>query len=252
MQFRFFYDVPLRVFAHVVLALLVNGCSHSTPRNQNIQTPQDVSALQNEQIEKAEMERIIKDFCEDRGEIGESAWQRLQTYPRESLLKFLINLQDNLPKDDAWGPRIAFVLCNMGYEYEAHKELIAIALSETQKYKGFYADDAASLLGRLVQKGDKAVLQVLFKSASWSDASLSESLAETFYQELKTDFEKFLLQLKSQPISTRKRVYELIHNSNSFTREELSKLNSHLVSVPAQSPIYDITKELLKSPALKP
>jgi len=73
-------------------------------------------------------------------------------------------------------------------------------------YEGFYADDAASMLSRLIEHGKKDLLKPLFESATWADGALAEGLSETFARELQNDREQFLKLLSSYPADTRKKV----------------------------------------------
>ena len=60
---------------------------------------------------------LIKIFSEDVGENGEAAWRKLQAYPREKLIEFLLTFRNSIPKDDLRQYSIAFTLVNLNYEY---------------------------------------------------------------------------------------------------------------------------------------
>src|SRR5262249_39669883 len=144
-------------------------------------------------------------------------------------------------------PQIAFVFCWLEHDYEANVKLIESALSKTSPYQGFYADDAESMLSRLIDRGKKDLLKPLFDSTAWADGALSEGLSETFARGLQNDPEQFLSQLSPYPENTRQKVYWLIQSSDSFTESALSNLRRRLSSIPKTSTAYTPAKELLRT-----
>lgn len=198
-------------------------------------------------VNDEKLTQLVETFSEDQGEIGNEAWRNLQATPKADLVQALDKLNQRLPANDSLRPKIAFVLCNLDHDYSRNARVIESALAKSPPFEGFYADDAAVLLSRLTQRGDKNLLRVLFLSASWSDGGLAEVLGETFSQELNQDPENFLLQLKAIPQPTRREVYRLIEFSDSFTREELTTLKTRLSSIPLDSPIEEVAREVLKS-----
>lgn len=117
------------------------------------------------QITEAELTPLIKTYAEDVGSNGEAAWRKLQSYPREALIQSLLAMRNKLRADDPKQYWIAFVLCNLGYEYQDNvQRLTSTRNRSSAAYEN--ADSAATMLGRLVSKGDKALLRILFDSAS--------------------------------------------------------------------------------------
>ena len=106
--------------------------------------------------------------------------------------------------------------------------IIEAALSKSSPYEGFSADDAESLLDRLIEHGRKDLLLPLFDSVSWSDGALAEGWGVTFARELKNDPEQFLSNLSTYPAATRERVYWLIQPFDVFTNSELNHVRKRL------------------------
>jgi len=68
------------------------------------------------------------------------------------------------------------VLCNLDYEYPTNVRIIVSAVTKLPHNQNNFADSAAAMLGRLIQRGDKGLLRVLFAAAPYSDAALGEAL----------------------------------------------------------------------------
>ena len=197
-----------------------------------------------------ELTKLIKTFSEDVGENGQAAWQKLQSYPRKDLIDSLLGMRENLPKDSPMQLSVAFVLCNLNYEYQPNVQIIVSALTKVPHNQNPHADIAGAMLGRLTHRGDKDLLRVLFAAVPWSDAALSEGLSDTFAEELRSDFKEFLLKLKDEPKETRSKVYRLI-DSGSLTAEDIRKLRGQLVSLSGRAPLSQVARELLASPVFK-
>ena len=184
------------------------------------------------------------------GENGQAAWRKLQTYPRNNLIHALSDMRASLPKDSPMQYSLAFVLCNLDHEYRANVQVIVSALTNVPHNQNYYADIAAGMLSRLIHRGDKDLLRVLFAAVPWSDAALSEGLSDTFAEELRSDSKEFLLKLKDEPKETRSKVYRLI-DSGSLTAEDIRKLRGQLVSLSGRAPLSQVARELLASPMFK-
>lgn len=197
-----------------------------------------------------ELTRLIKTFSEDVGENGQTAWQRLQSYPREDLVNSLLKLRNDLPKDSPTQYSIAFVLCNLNYEYQRNVHVIVSALTKVPHEQNYDADSAESMLGRLIHRGDKELLRVLFRAVPWSDGALAEGLSDTFSEELRSDPKEFLTRLKNETKDTRSKTYSLIA-SGSLTAKDLRTLRGQLASLPRTAPIFQVAKELLASDVFK-
>src|SRR5207253_10459443 len=94
---------------------------------------------------------------------------------------------------------VAFVLCNLNYEYQTNVQIVVYALTKVPHNQNPHADIAGAMLGRLIHRGDKSLLRVLFGAAPWSDAALSEELSDTFSEELRSDPKEFLIKLRDEP-----------------------------------------------------
>ena len=197
-----------------------------------------------------ELTRLIKTFSEDVGENGQAAWQKLQSYPRKDLIDSLLGMRENLPKDSPMQLSVAFVLCNLNYEYQTNVQIIVSALTKVPHNQNPHADIAGAMLGRLTHRGDKDLLRVLFAAVPWSDAALGEGLSDTFSEELRSDPKEFLIKLRDEPKQTRSRVYKLI-DSGPLTAVDIKNIRSQLASVPRIDPISQVARELLASPVFK-
>jgi len=197
-----------------------------------------------------ELARLIKTFSEDRGENGRAAWQKLQSYPHKDLIDSLLRVREELTKDSPMQLSVAFVLCNMNYQYSTNVQIIVSALTKIPHSLNYYADNAEAMLSRLIHRGDKALLQVLFAASPWSDGALAEALSDTFSDELRSDPKEFLSQLKETPQDTRLKVYKLIR-FGSLTADDVKGLRTQVQSLARTGPISQVAREILASPALK-
>jgi len=191
----------------------------------------------------------IETFTVDVGPEGEKAWARLRSIPRDELIGRLLTTRSGLPADDSMQPRIAFVLCNLDYEYPSNVSIVASALSQKTKYRDFGADDAAGLIAKLIDRGDKTLLPILLRSADWADGALAETLAGVFSDELRRYPQKFLLELKAESARVRRKVFKLIQDG-SLNNEDINRLRQMSLALPSRSPIFHIAHELLNSGAL--
>src|SRR5437016_4829901 len=106
------------------LAPLMFGCSTIPKLGQR---PAETKGIDQGHAKSAlDLELIsqIEQFAEDVGEKGQSAWKKLQSYHRDDLIASLLRLHNSLPKVDPLHVKIAFVLCNLDYEYQANVEII--------------------------------------------------------------------------------------------------------------------------------
>jgi hypothetical protein len=179
----------------------------------------------------------ISKFATNENGPAQEAWGRLAAYRREDLLASLMRLRTANSKDDILEAYIAFVLCNLDYEYEANRRVIVTTFKASIDYAG----RLQGLVARLINRGDEDLLPVLFDVAPKSDGDLSEGLADTFSTQMQDRPEEFLLRLKAQPNAVRRRVYELV----SFGMPEGSKITAYLLAVPKASPIAAVSKEML-------
>jgi hypothetical protein len=201
-----------RILVLALLMVLLLGCQ----RGPFQQIKSDSMTSNTETLPDADLLKLIQKFAEDEGEEGQKAFERLRSLPRGELMSSLSRLRYSLSPNDALHPQIAFVLCYLGQDYQTNVEIVVYALSKEPKYRNFDADLAASLLARLVKRGDKSLLKNLFSAVPWSDGALSEVLGATFADEMRNDPEAFVEILAVQPTAVRTRVYELINETNSL------------------------------------
>lgn len=235
------------VISGIALQLIASsGCTTRGGVNQEAINAKKTMTPSN-QITEAELTPLIKTYSEDVGSNGETACRKLQSYPREALIQSLLAMRNKLGADDPKQYWIAFVLCNLGYEYQDNVQRLTSPLRNRSSAAYENADSAATMLGRLVSKGDKALLRILFESAPTADASLAEALSDVFAGEVQTNPKEFLIELEKQPKQTRLRVYELI-KSGPLAAADLKKLKANLIDLSkTAAPIANIAKEMLSS-----
>jgi len=237
--------------ACIILEILVSSaCIGTEGSNHRPVTGQDNVASPRTKVMDPELTRLIKTFSEDVGGNGQAAWQRLESYPREDLINSLLNLRNDLPKDSPMRYSIAFVLCNLNYEYQPNVHVIVSALTKVPHEQNYDADSAESMLGRLIHRGDKELLRVLFGAVPWSDGALAEGLSDTFSEELRSEPKEFLTRLRNEPKDTRSKTYRLIA-SGSLTAKDLQNLRGQLAALPRTAPIFQVAQELLASEVFK-
>ena len=204
-----------------------------------------------ETLNDAELVKLIQKFSEDQGEDGQKAFVRLRSLPRGELVSALSRLRNSLSSIDSLQPQIAFVLCYLDEDYQANVDIVASALSQKPKYRNFDADEAASLVGRLIKRGDKSLLKNLFSAVPWSDGALSEELGGTLGYELRDATERFVEMLADQPVAVRTKVYELIHQTGSLSRQEIQQVRTALRNIDTKSKSQLVAQEMLKSVVFK-
>ena len=239
------------VAASLILQILVlSACTAIQASDDALPTGQEIIKRPRTKGNDPVLTKLIKTFSEDVAENGQAAWQKLQSYPRKDLIGSLLGMRENLPKDSPMQLSVAFVLCNLNYEYPTNVQISVSALTKVPHNQNAYADIAGAMLSRLIHRGDKDLLRVLFAAVPWSDAALSEGLSDTFAEELRSDSKEFLLKLKDEPKETRSKVYRLI-DSGSLTAEDIRKLRGQLVSLSGRAPLSQVARELLASPVFK-
>ena len=228
----------------IVIGAFVAGCTTALPTGQGMTN--DNNSRRDSVMNNEELSELIKTFSEDRGPKGEEAFAKLQAYPAPELIGRLVDLERTVGPSDKLRPQIAFLFCWLEHDYESNVKLIESALSKTSPYQGFYADDAESMLSRLIDHGKKDLLKPLFESTTWADGALSEGLSVTFARGLQNDPEHFLSQLSPYP-KTREKSLLADPIVDSFTESASSNLRRRLSSIPKTPTAYEPAKELLRS-----
>ncbi|HLA12488.1 MAG TPA: hypothetical protein VJ023_18020 [Pyrinomonadaceae bacterium] len=170
---------------------------------------------------------------------------------RHNVVDELLALRRKLPRDDALQPQIAFALANLNHEYQSNADVITSALSRDSKFKGLDADQAASLLIRLINKGDQERLRELLRSADWADGALAEIIGDEASDQLLHDTAGFLALLRAEPQSLRMKIYRLIHNSGSLNEEDKKLIDLRLRQVEKKSPVFAVALEPRASQAVR-
>lgn len=221
------------------ISMLIPGACRST---SNPPATRQSPAANNHELtttSDAELADQIEAFSTDVGELGEAAWRQLQAYPRQELIDRLTLMRDSSTQDDFIKTNIAFVLCNLDQDYQVNREVIVSAFNQSPDTAELYEGQ----IDRLIQRGDKELLQVLFAFAPRSDGALTEGLASTFSEQMKGNTEAFLAQLGTQPRTTRRQVSEYVDFATSD--EDKIMIKTFLTSIPASSPLASLVKEML-------
>lgn len=190
---------------------------------------------------------LVRKFANDEGPHGEAAWEQLRRYPRQDSINSLKRIQEAVPEHDTLRVDIAFVFCNLDYKYQFNRQTVVTAFAK----RGQHGLGEERLISRLVRRGDSDLLHVLFSAAERSDGALSEGLSDTFAEQILGDPEKFLLKLKSEPLETRRKVYELL-DETVMTEDDVRKVKTYLRSVPRDAAIAPVASEMIVSLPIQP
>ncbi len=200
--------------------------------------------LQRKSSHDREIISIVRSFATSDASKQGTAWTALRAYHRDEIIGELRRLQNDETISEADRIAIAFALCNMDFDYSVHRQLIVTGLETEPHYKNPLADWEAGLIGRLIDRGDKDLLPVLFRASQWSDGAMAEDLSNIFEQELVKNPESFVVQLTNVPSGVRKSVYRLIEYKRLPTKD-VEKLKSYLSSALSDSGKGHIARELL-------
>jgi hypothetical protein len=207
-------QMNLAHYLMIILVLCFIGCESKQQENTNIS---------NQKIDKDVLEQV-DEFATYEGEAAQEAWNKLSSHSREDLLASLQRLQNREPKDEILRVHIAFVLCNLNYEYNTNRQIITTAFNTSFDY----ADRFQGIIARLIDKGDEDLLPVLFAVAPKSDGCLSEGLGSTFATQMQKNPEQFLSKLNSQPQVVKQHVYMLMELG--MSEEEYDKIKSKWIN----------------------
>jgi hypothetical protein len=227
-----------------IMGMFTSGCRQ---QDLPIKTAQVESTSKVKTEDDAALLNDVKTFTADVGQDGEKAWARLQSIPRDKLIRRLIAMRSAIPADDSMQPRIAFVLGILDYEYRSNARIVASSLSREARYRNFYGDDAAALIVRLIDRGDKTLLPILLGSADWADGALAEQLNDTITDRLVRDTDTLLEALRVQPRKTRAKIYRLIRGDAAFSAEDKERVRKRLRGINTKANSYPNAQELLAS-----
>ena len=228
----------------ISLAVFFHTCSGDTPRSPDSEgkdSPHQGATEPN--LSDRELLKLVEVAAE--GEGNTVALEKLQALPREDVIATLSRIRQSLKGDDPLRVKISFVFCYLNYEYPYNRSVIISAFTKTSRYKGFSADDAVVLIGTLIKRGDKELLNVVFKNVGEADTAPAEGILAIFVERIQTDPESFMLSLKEQSVQIRKDVYELLEGAT-IPEETLNRLRSSLLTVSSNPQTARVSKELLK------
>ena len=227
----------IRVLITSIAITILVGCRASSNEPANRQG----AATNNRELSAtsdAELVDKVEIFATDVGDQGEAAWKQLEAYPRQELIHRLMLIRDDPSQDDFIKTNIAFLLCHLDQDYQGNREIIVAAFNQSPDTAELYE----AQLDRLIKRGDKGLLQVLFAIVPESDGALSEGLGDTFASEITTDTEEFLSQLRTQPRTLRLQVSEFISESSSD--QDKNEIMALLRAIPETSQLAGLAKEI--------
>jgi hypothetical protein len=216
--------------------LLMGGCSSGATSNEGFKNQSNQAPNKME-----ELRRDVETFARDEGDLGQEAWKRLNGYPKSQLIADLRSIQQNTTKGDSLYVDVAFVLCNLYHEYDPNKQIVVSAFTSKQS-RGLAEE---RLIDRLIRRGDKELLPVLFSAVNKSDGALAEGLAETFAGQIRDDPVSFLIKLSAESPSTRRGIYQILDGA--LSAEDIELLEKRVSSSRSTSPVGTIGRELLKA-----
>jgi len=226
----------------LVIALFQLGCnSEATISNQLSK----VNAVKQNPSDQDLMKQI-EVFASSDATASAKAWEALERYDRQSLIRELTRLSAAAADDDYHKVLIAFTFCKLNHEYALNKNIVLSALAKNFPYKHFYGDWAVSLIHRLLIGGDKEVLDDLFAAAEWSDGAMSEELSSAYSDAIKDDTKEFLRRLAAENEGIQRNVYALLKD-NSLTKDESERVTVFLRSVPPTSDLRRAADETIKA-----
>jgi uncharacterized protein YceH (UPF0502 family) len=129
-------------------------------------------------------------------------------------------------------------------DYNAHRLVIVNALTKEPHYENPFNDWELGLVGRLISRGDKTLLSVVFNAAAWSDGAMTEDISDIIEQELISDPGSFVDQLGRLPRDSRKNVYGLI-DGQTLQAAGIAKVKNYLGSRQSKHNNDEIVRELL-------
>lgn len=225
----------------LVLASFQLGCNRSTASSH---LPE--ASVKKPNPSDQDLMKHVEVFASSDDTAAAQAWEVLERYDRQSLIRELTRLYGAAADDDRHRVLIAFTFCNLKHEYVLNKKIVLSSLAKESPYKRFYGDWAVSLVHRLLLDGDKEVLDDLFAAVAWADGAMSTELAGAYSDGLKNDPQDFLTRLANKSEATRRRVYLLLQH-NSLTKEENERVKLFLRSVPPTSNLHRTAREIIKA-----
>lgn len=235
-------SLQLALIAMLLGAMVQSNCR---PRmsDQSVQTQQ---TNRSQSANDKQLLEQIEQFASSDENVSAVAWRNLQSHDRSKLIHDLTRIRDAAAPDDRNRALIAFTFCALGHEYDSNRKVVVSALSRKAPFKDLYGDWAAALVRRLMNQGDHQLLAQLFEAAEWSDGAMSEELASSYSQGLKADPENFLRLLSAQSEAIRNRVINLL-KYESFTADEKTKVNNYLKSVPRESNLAPLARQIMNA-----
>ena len=225
----------------LVVASYQSGCNRSTV-SSHLPEANVKKQIPSEQ----DLMKHVEAFASSDETAAAKAWEVLERYDRQSLIRELTRLYSAAAEDDHHRVLIAFTFCKLKHEYVLNKKVVLSSLAKKSPYKLLYGDWAVSLVHRLLLGGDKEVLDDLFDVVAWADGAMATELAGAYSDGLKNDPQDFLTRLASKSEDTRRQVYLLLHD-NSLTKEENERVKLFLGSVPPSSNLHRTAQEIVKA-----
>ena len=216
----------------------VTDSSASQPSVESV----DAGESRTTQDADAALVELVKLFAEDEGEKGQEALRQLQPQ-RQALLR----LRDSLPAADALQPQLAFVLCYLETDCVAGVRVLESALREPSRFSGFYTEQTAQMISRLIDKSvaegndvrARELMTALFTAAPQADGALSEGLGIALSEKLRDKTSLFLSAYKElfavsasvDSVDSRSKVYELILTADHLSPEDITTIRQKIDAI---------------------
>lgn len=223
-----------------VVASYQLGCNRST-----VSSHLPDANVKNQSPSDQDLIKHVEAFASSDETAAAKAWELLERYDRQSLIRELTRLYGAVD-DDHHRVLIAFTFCKLNHEYLLNKKVVLSSLTKESPYERFHGDWAVSLVHRLLLGGDKGVLDDLFAAVAWADGAMATELAGAYSDGLKNDPQDFLTRLASNGEDTRRQVYLLLKD-NSLTKEDNERVKVFLRSVPPTSNLHRTAQETIKA-----
>jgi hypothetical protein len=175
-----------------------------------------------------------------------NAWKILQNRDRQLLIEDLKRLSSETSQNDFHRVMISFLFCNLDYEYQVNRGVVLSGIREGAPFKRPYGDWGASLVRRLMVRGDPKLIAELFEASKWSDGAMSAELSYAYSDALVSDPGLSLRELQNKDEEIREIVLGLLFD-NTLSAEDMTKVKSYLSSQCRDSSARRLACETLRA-----
>ena len=197
------------------------------------------------QMTDQELLKQIEAFASSDPITSSNAWKILKNLDQRLLIEDLKRLSSATSQDDFHRVMISFLFCYLDYEYQINRPIVLSGIQKGAPFKRPFGDWGASLVRRLMVKGDMNLLADLLKASKWSDGAMSAELSYAYSEALIKDPSIFLSELQNEGATVRKRIFRLLAD-NTLSAEDMMKVRSFLTSQCHDSNTHRLACEILR------